>query len=615
MSLSNILNKVENNKKEVKNSPSNTSGKFEGEGFTFVLKKTLNHNTSKAESIQRIKAENEAIKNYLQEKELVEKNLKRTETNNFLKFRTGRRYINKFGPNKNLPVIIKDYFAPEFELNQKQREYVENTIDNDDIRLETEDVIVSNNPLGLNKYLFFNAVDRCANGLIYYSVPFLFSFLAIILNFNLNNFFENLITAIILLSFVLMVRKNFKSEEKAIIKLLYLILSLFLVVFIAYIVYEVSPTTYDKIDLTFTIKLFFFGFGVYYFGKFYVLFIKMYRQDCNPDIGNVVSCNYGAPGSGKTSNAVQEAYVLALIKWRQLQADFMDVHSREKEILKRNNPKELLDRYEIIESYKFYIMRPCIPCLWSNLEIYDSKGRRSHEVEIDHIRGLKRLPLYSVVLFDELGAVLKSQLGFEKTENYDFSDMFRLGRQFIKWTVICCEQDPSNIYIDCRRVMGKNRGFLGQEWHNKPVFLLGIYKFLNLLRTETCDKKVKRKTAYAKFLNILGNFVYSIGFRIQYLTSMGNTQTGITGKQISVNGEVFSKLTYRITPANMIVDYDDREYRWQYPSRFDKRINAELCGVGRLGERVVGFKRQFVSSTTLLDEKRYAQDYYIKKIA
>ena len=66
------------------------------------------------------------------------------------------------------------------------------------------------------------------------------------------------------------------------------------------------------------------AFCLVHFATFYTYFALSYAQDVAraEDNNCVVECKAGDPGCGKTSQAVQEVYVIALMKWRQLQTDF-----------------------------------------------------------------------------------------------------------------------------------------------------------------------------------------------------------------------------------------------------------------------------------------------------
>ena len=349
----------------------------------------------------------------------------------------------------------------------------------------------------------------------------------------------------------------------------------------------------------------------------------MYVQDLMSDFGNVLKIKCGKPRVGKTSQGIQEAKALALQMWRRLQYDYWKWHSREKEILERNNTKELLEWYAIKESYEFYTREPeagerkGIPCLWSNIGIEDAGGRASYEVTLEHIKGVSRLPLYSVVFFDEIGAVLKSELSLKKGEFYDVSDMFRLGGQFVKWGVIACEQDPKNIYIDCRRVAGANELVKSQQWVCKPVVALAIFNFLKTWKIDNLDKGSKRQPKWAKFMIKFENFVKSIGFRRQIVSAMGNLETGSEAYVTGEGGEriPLGKNRIRYVASNISKYYDDRAYKELYPSFLFKKIEGKPFKALTINGFDLERSTQFVSSTEQLKALRDALSEKIKEIA
>ena len=523
-------------------------------------------------------------------------------------------------PLKNPPAVV--YSAEELVfgkdtdegLTERQIRWKHNIVTTTSIREKSEDVVKSKNPLGWGKYIFTNAVIASKNGMLYYLIPLVIDIAFLISNFARYAFMTNMGAAMYTLIAFLAARTLLKNRDVG--TLGKTIGSVFITsVYVAglYCVYRFLPDTWNDIRFGFTAKLFFMAFCFVHFATFYTYFALSYAQDVAraEDNNCVVECKAGDPGCGKTSQAVQEVYVMALMKWRQLQTDFWSWHSREKDIIKRNDRDELLDYHEIKASYGYYIMRSCIPCLWSNIPITDSNGRTCSKISLDHIRGVERLPAYSVVLFDEIGAVLKCELSNSKKEYYDVSDMFRLGRHFLKWSVICCEQDYNNIYIDCRRVMGTNTVISYQEWVCKPVIALGIYKFLELLISDTLDKKVSRRPFMARFMAKFRKFTYGIGFRRQVYRHARNTETGSPKKGIREKEEKLSGAKVRYIPSKVIASYDDRAYRQDYAAYYDKEICGELF---KRDDADITYKRQFVGETDILAEKRKATDGRIRKV-
>ena len=617
-------------------------GQLRGGNFTLNYVGALTRKTGRAYSLRFLKDE-QAARLRLQEEKDGERDiaarLNRAES---VKggFSTGKRFItltrrktikpNGRGgyvkctvlepakpPIKNPPALRIDLLdLPPLNLNAKQVKYESDVVTYDDLRQPTPDTAKSKNPSKRYRYVLFNDLWLAKNGFYYHLVPFILSVIFLALNLKYVDVWANIAVACYLLLAAFICKKVWQNKAKiAPLRAGIICAAVVLFVLGAYLVERFLPSFYEKIYLPFSLKLFVLVFAVIRFGKFFVYFLIMYRQDVASDFGNVVKVKYGAPGSGKTSQSVQESLMLAVQKWRDLQMQYYIMHSREKEILKRNNPDELLDYYDVKLSYEFYAKSKCIPCLWSNIEITDPAGRKCHRFEKEHLQGLKRLPTHCVILTDEVGAMLKSDMSFNKAANYDLSDMFRLGRHFLNWSVICSEQDPNNIFIDARRVVGLNEGISGQTWICRPWLLEKIYGFLSFFKSDSFDKKVRRQPKRAKFMAAFGGFISSIGFRLQPTVTSANTQTGIKGESQDGSGGAVLRRQNRIIAATINVCYDERDYRRQYPSRYDREIKGDLAGSGTLGERVTGYGRQFVSTTPSLTEKREAQDRKIKNLS
>lgn len=524
-------------------------------------------------------------------------------------------------PPEKLPVVWQPSnasIALQRRLTDEQVRWQNNVVDNDFLSQSTPNVVVSKNPLGLARYVFVACLIANKNGLLYYLIPLVLNVLLLFTNLWMAAFWENLVFSVGMLAFGISVFKTVKDKVFSKLKKLILLTVSTLLYGLFLNLYKTQfPEYYARIYLPFSFKLTLIITGVYYFLRFYAIFSISYAQDLTADFGNVVQVYAGPPRVGKTSQMVQDGYVIALLKWRDLQNDFFFWHSREKEILSRNDKKELLEYHEIKLAYNFYIMRPCIPCLWSNIPVQDKKGSRCHEITINHLKGVDRLPIYSVVLVDEIGAVLKAELGVSKDRPYDVSDMFRLGGHFLKWCVIGCEQDYNNVYIDCRRVVGQNKVFLVQEWVCRPLLLITLYKLLDFFLSETMDKKIKRKPRSAKLLNKLKKFIKSIGFRKKVYSIVGNTQTAEMSNIKTVSGETItinSRRRVRYQPSSTVCVYDDRSYRECYPSYYDKSIKGRLHRFLTIDGLDFEYSRQYVSTTDRLESKRLAVDSSVESL-
>ncbi len=589
-----------------------------------ALKNLLNRNkTTRADGQAREKPKEEVKET---EKE-PSNELKEDERQGVKKFylkRTGKglqRYVRK---QKHLPstFLEPDYIKKarlyKDPLNEKQQQYKKDVLQMDDLLKPTPNVIKSNNRQGWHRYILWTELVACRNGFIYYTLPLIISIIFFLLNLTLHAFWVNAAFSMLILTDFLLIRHIIKNVTPDSSKFLMFILVAGLNV-AAYFLAIQYPDWLAGLDLWFAARMLLIVFSIYHFGKFYINFAIMYSHDCNLDFGNTVQIKAGKPRSGKTSSAVQDAIILAKMKWQELQYDYWLVTSTEAKTLAAKEPEKLLNREEIILSYNFYIMRPCIPCLWSNIGVFDKKGRACHKVTLEHVKGLSRLPVYSVVLLDEIGAMLKADDGLNKSgveKPLDISDMFRLGGHFLRWVVIGCEQDFNHIYIDCRRVVGFNQVIQGQEWICRPQLIYGIFKTLKFFISDGLDKTCKKSPKIATFMMKFEKFVKSIGFRkIKYgFATNTETNAGLAAVDADTQLVKIGKDKTRICPSNLAANYDDRAYKQKYASYFDKVIRGELhthkC-IDASDENTAAF----VNTTVALSEKREAQKDKIREIA
>ncbi len=496
---------------------------------------------------------------------------------------------------------------PDKDLTERQKEYKKNVFKKDDLQRTSPKVRKNQNRQGLSRYIFISELIACKNGFLYYTVPLLVSIVFLIINLFYHDVLTNGAVALFALLNILVIRAVWKSDSNLLLKVIISALLSALIVALIYLG-SLIPGFYERVYLPFTLKLLLIVFGVYYFGKFFVFFWLTYNGDCNLDFGNVVQINAGKPRSGKTSSGVHDVVALAKLKWKELQYDYKKYISLEDEIRARGNPEEILLLEEVKLSYEFYTSHKCIPCLWSNIGIFDKQGRASHKITLDHVKGLERLPLYSVVFFDEIGATLKADDGLNRTGHekpLDVSDMFRLGGHFLKWVFIGTEQDFNHIFIDCRRVVGFNKVILGQEWVCPPGLVYGVFNVIKWFIEDGLDKKVKKQPKLMKFMDKYEKFCKSIGFRrVRYMYA-NNTETGadVVGAGADTKLKALTKVKVRYMPSGLLGDYDDRAYKFLYPAALDKEIKGEVHKTKHIS-LLDDNSFQFVNSTEALEEKR-----------
>lgn len=503
------------------------------------------------------------------------------------------------GTNHLLPVVLPKAEEPSKEKQKKAYfDYVQGeTYTYEYLHEPTPKVIKNNNYVGLYEYLFIKEFEACKNGFLYYLVPLFLGVLGIILSFLEGaHILYNCLASVVVLLALLVIYPVFKDVTLSFAGLILRALAFVLIVAGSVMALVFLPQFRAQINVYIVFRLLVIVFDLYYTIKFYAIFFKMYAEDCKTNFANVVSVNAGQPRVGKTSEAINEAIVLAHLQYARLRKEFQRWHSREAKIFKRNNFEELVYYRHLVESYTQCVMSPCIPCLYSAIGIEDEKGRRSHILELDHIRGLKKLPLYAVLFLDEIGAYIKAELAQDKERPYDISDMFRLGGQYLKWIVLASEQDFSNIYIDCRRVVGFNRIVLSQEKVNNPVLLQSIYNLLTFFEEEGTLTKIKSTPKWSAFLDKFEDLIKSIGFRKYTFSYVSNTETGA-----EVKGVKAKKVKY--TPACLLGSYASEAFRYQYPPLYDKGIEFKTHE-SLYVDFIEGKGDQFVSKTKTVAEKR-----------
>jgi len=505
------------------------------------------------------------------------------------------------GTSDLVPMLISPKeIPPEPKATSKEKEYSYKQVDTvtiDDLKTPSPKKIKNNNfQKHYYEYLFVKEFKACENGFLYYLIPLFIGIISLIISSLFIDFLPNVITAGIVLLLILIITPIFKKKltfGNYFLRFFFFIL----IMFVGLVLLDAFPEFANKISLSTISRVIFIVFDIYYCSKFYIIFLLCYSIDCKADFANVVTLNAGKPRVGKTSEAVNEIIVLGKLQWDRLQYHFWKLHSIEAKILKRNDPDELIEYYNIKQSYSYYTMSPNIPCVWSNIGIEDAYGRSANTVTLDHLRGLSKLPMYPAIFIDEIGAFLNAEMSTEKERPYDVSDMFRLGGHFLKWVVIASEQDFQNVYIDCRRVVGFNRIVLSQEKVNNPIVLQTLFDFLKFFIDDSNRKVMHRNPKLANFMIKLEELIQSIGFRKYTFSYIENTQTGAEMKGVGLR-------RVRYAPSGLLAKYDDRAFKEQYPAFYDKYIH------GGQHERlfipfVNGYGDQFVSNKTkAVSEKR-----------
>lgn len=235
----------------------------------------------------------------------------------------------------------------------------------------------------------------------------------------------------------------------------------------------------------------------------------------------------GPPGSGKSTQTLYEAVVLAEKCWNELQYKYWLYQGIQEKYLSDFQKQE---KQEVIEAFKFYNKENTIPCLWTNVPCKDEFGRYSNRLTSKHLLQKERLPYLSVLFSDEIGSEFEAQKGKVNPKLKNLSLLGRFIRHFLDGFWRLTEQDEKKSFIDIRRVVERVVMCLTQTWIMKPLILYNFYEKLKNKRIAEVNKinkykfnsksynKLERKTyrtsvKYSKLMKNLKHYIDCVGFR------------------------------------------------------------------------------------------------------
>lgn len=267
----------------------------------------------------------------------------------------------------------------------------------------------------------------------------------------------------------------------------------------------------------------------------------------------------GSPGSGKSSSGIYEAINKASKAYKRLRWYHWKYASQVIKWTAEGN-NEMLERWrEVHSAYMLYNNNPdCIPCLWSNIPLKDLNGSMANELTIDHLYQRERLPAFSVVFIDEVGAMLGVEMSHAK--EMLVSLYFRYCRHFGEFYILGTEQEGSNTYIDVRRVVGYTEYLDNQKWVCKPYPLMLLLAPFKALFT----KLQKGARRFGDIVGFIDSLINHVGYRKYTFTYEKN--------QMHRGGKLKGKgvFTYYL-PSALNCTYDERTYR-----KFYKPIDEPL---------------------------------------
>lgn len=294
-------------------------------------------------------------------------------------------------------------------------------------------------------------------------------------------------------------------------------------------------------------------YALYTFIIYIISQISVLQHNRSIDSSKVVIKLIGPPGGGKTSAGIYRAVVMALRMWAELKYKYRTMAAEVADYIKAGDVQKVLEWYEVRDAYWYYMTHDVMPCLWSNIPIKFC-GQMASVLTYEHAAQLKRLPAFCVLFYDEVGSVFR--VDSWRNKPLAVSDFFRLGRHFLDLRVICTEQEPSNVFIDIRRVEAENWLMLEQKWVNKPLLLLIpflIIKKIIIAIDKDCPKKlaiIMRK--YALLLRHIGQRKY------RYV------KKGSVIPDLQVKDKKRERRHTFYLPTMLNCQYSDRTFRYLY---------------------------------------------------
>lgn len=278
----------------------------------------------------------------------------------------------------------------------------------------------------------------------------------------------------------------------------------------------------------------------------YEMRVKNHEAEIETNI--YVDNTEGAPGAGKTSSVINDAKILADIRWDEI--------CQEYEMLKpflADIPhwpqKEREDAEEIIETYEYYQTTGTYPCLWTSFAVF-VEGIPANQFTVDHILQRKRIPYNSVIAVDEFNLFIPQNI--YRDTPYEIIEISKFCRQW-GFSFKIADQSTDGTVIYFRRVSGRNRYMLEQEWVLQPRLLKWI------LKKTICSKKELTKKQ-VNFCKGLQKIIRASGYRKYYYVDTGTVKY----KNDNARVETF------VLRSNLNVEYDDRAFKNLYRCKNQK---------------------------------------------
>ena len=285
----------------------------------------------------------------------------------------------------------------------------------------------------------------------------------------------------------------------------------------------------------------------------------------------------GPPGSGKSTQTLYEAVILAEKCWQELTYKYWEYKGLKEEEL---SDFEKIEKREVIEAYEFYQNAGTIPCLWTNVPCKDEYGRYANRLTRKHLLQEEKLPYLSVLFSDEIGSEFEAQKGKSDKELKNLSLLGRFIRHIFDGYWRLTEQDEKKSFIDIRRVVERVVLCISQTWVMKPLILDKIYnhfKNKRVKQTNEIYKYKKNSNTYNKlqlktfktskrhswFMRKLKHYINCVGFRRYVVEEREYNESD--GTILSSRQKTF------LTPSCLNVKYNDRCFHNIYKCK-DKQL-------------------------------------------
>ena len=205
--------------------------------------------------------------------------------------------------------------------------------------------------------------------------------------------------------------------------------------------------------------------------------------------------------------------------------------------------KQREDAEEIIETYKYYEKSGTYPCLWTSFAVFVD-GVPANQFTVDHILQRKRIPYGAVIAVDEFNLFIPQNI--YRDTPYEIMEIAKFCRQW-GFSFKIADQSTDGTVIYFRRVSGRNRYMLEQEWVLQPRLLQWLLKKIIKSREELSPRQVN-------FCKILQKIIKASGYRKYYYIDTGTVKYK----------DEHAKVQTFILRSNLNVQYDDRAFKNGY---------------------------------------------------